>query len=63
MSSIFTAGGRYGDKKKTLVRLAEEIERLPEAIRSRLTLENDDRVLYARRTAAVVQQVESAPGL
>lgn len=37
-------GGAYQDKPKTLARLAGEIEKLPAAIRSRLTLENDDRV-------------------
>lgn len=37
-------GGAYGDKTSTLRRLAKRIARLPEAIRSRLTLENDDRV-------------------
>ncbi|UCF92079.1 MAG: UV DNA damage repair endonuclease UvsE [Desulfobacterales bacterium] len=38
------AGGAYGDKAATLRRLAQAIMGLPEAIRSRLTLENDDRV-------------------
>lgn len=38
------AGGGYGDKAKTLRRLRREIERLPEAVRCRLTLENDDRI-------------------
>ena len=37
------AGGVYGDKKKALSRLAGEIEKLPAAVRSRLTIENDDR--------------------
>jgi len=37
-------GGGYGDKSASLRRLRERIERLPEAVRSRLTLENDDRV-------------------
>lgn len=37
------AGGIYGDKKAALKRLAREIGRLPEAVHSRLTLENDDR--------------------
>jgi len=37
-------GGAYGDKHKSLHRLRKHIERLPEAVRSRLTLENDDRV-------------------
>ncbi len=36
------AGGVYGDKQAALERLAEQIEALPQAIRNRLTLENDD---------------------
>lgn len=37
-------GGAYGDKSASLNRLRKRIEQLPEAVRSRLTLENDDRV-------------------
>jgi UV DNA damage endonuclease len=37
-------GGAYGDKTSALKRLAGRIGELPEAIRARLTLENDDRV-------------------
>lgn len=37
-------GGGYGDKKSALARLSKKIEKLPDAVRSRLTLENDDRV-------------------
>lgn len=37
-------GGGYGDKSASLRRLRERIEQLPETVRSRLTLENDDRV-------------------
>ena len=35
-------GGVYGDKSSALSRLEKEISALPEPIRSRLTLENDD---------------------
>lgn len=35
-------GGVYGDKVSALVRLVEQVSALPEPIRSRLTLENDD---------------------
>lgn len=35
-------GGAYGDKPRALGQLTRAIERLPAAIRSRLTLENDD---------------------
>ena len=38
------AGGSYGNKTDTLARLATVIRTLPEAVRSRLTFENDDRV-------------------
>ncbi len=37
-------GGAYGDKRTSLRRLRKQIEQLPEAVRSRLTFENDDRV-------------------
>jgi UV DNA damage endonuclease len=37
-------GGAYGDKPSALRALRTTIERLPELVRSRLTLENDDRV-------------------
>ena len=36
------AGGAYGDKAAALQRLGSVIRRLPHAVRSRLTLENDD---------------------
>jgi UV DNA damage endonuclease len=35
-------GGVYGDKPQALARLAEQISALPDEIRGRLTLENDD---------------------
>jgi UV DNA damage endonuclease len=37
-------GGAYGDKASALRALRTNIERLPERVRSRLTLENDDKV-------------------
>lgn len=37
-------GGAYGDKGAALGALRRNIERLPEPVRSRLTLENDDRI-------------------
>jgi UV DNA damage endonuclease len=38
------AGGAYGNKKKALQRLVKRIRSLPQNVRSRLTLENDDRL-------------------
>jgi len=37
-------GGAYGDKRAALRRVVAAIEKLPAAIRSRLALENDDRI-------------------
>lgn len=37
-------GGAYGDKQSALARLSNTITRLPTSIRSKLALENDDRV-------------------
>jgi UV DNA damage endonuclease len=37
-------GGAYGDKKAALARVAAALGRLPQAVRSRLAFENDDRV-------------------
>ena len=39
----FHGGGAYGNKSESLKRLLSVIKKLPEAITSRLTLENDDR--------------------
>ena len=37
------AGGAYGDKQEALARLARSLKRLSRRVRSRLTVENDDR--------------------
>ena len=37
-------GGAYGNKPEALRRLVSQIKKLPDSVRSRLTLENDDRV-------------------
>lgn len=42
------AGGAYGDKQAALQRLGEALNLLPESVRSRLTVENDD-VSYTPR--------------
>jgi UV DNA damage endonuclease len=41
-------GGAYGDKCAALSRLSKVLQKLPDRIRSRLTLENDDRVYTPR---------------
>ena len=56
-------GGAYGDKPEALRRLAAVIRRLPDKIRDRLTLENDDRVYTPQRPAARVPGGGRSPGL
>ena len=50
------AGGAYGDKKKTLQRLSRCIRSLPQNIRRRLTLENDDRTYTPRDLLPVCEK-------
>jgi len=51
-------GGGYGDKHAALKRLAAVIETLPAAVRSRLTLENDDRTYTPRDLLPICRAVE-----
>ena len=53
------AGGAYGDKVRTLNRLRRKIEGLPEAVRSRLTLENDDRTYTPQDLLPVCMDMET----
>ncbi len=51
-------GGAYGDKPAALKRLATEIEKLPDAVRARLTLENDDRTYTPADLLPVCRDLE-----
>jgi UV DNA damage endonuclease len=51
------AGGVYGDKPSALSRLAAAIETLPDPVRKRLTLENDDRSYTPRDLFAVCRDL------
>lgn len=54
------AGGAYDDKAAALDRVARNLERLSPAARSRLTLENDDRI-YTVRDLAPLCRAEGVP--
>ncbi len=51
------AGGAYGSKNKTLQRLVKQIRNLPQNVRSRLTLENDDRLYTPRDLLPVCEKL------
>jgi len=49
-------GGLYGDKQAALARFVERYQCLPEAVRGRLILENDERAFHLGDTYAIYQQ-------
>jgi UV DNA damage endonuclease len=51
------AGGAYGNKDKALQRLVKRIRALPQNVRSRLTLENDDRLYTPRDLLPVCEEL------
>ena len=51
-------GGAYGDKSASLRRVRKCIEQLPEIVRSRLTLENDDRVYTPEDLLPVCREMD-----
>jgi UV DNA damage endonuclease len=52
-------GGVYGDKSSALSRLVDQVSILPESIRSRLTLENDDRSYTVEDLLPVCEQLRT----
>ena len=52
-------GGAYGDKPAALRALVQNIERLPAPVRSRLTLENDDKVFTPRDLLPVCEATQT----
>lgn len=49
-------GGAYGDKMTSLKRFEENLKTLPSHIKSRMTLENDDKTYNAEETLAVCEE-------
>jgi len=49
-------GGAYGNKTEALKRLVSQIKKLPDPVRTRLTLENDDRVYTPEDLLPVCEQ-------
>lgn len=52
-------GGAYGDKPAALRALVQNIERLPAPVRSRLTLENDDKIYTPRDLLPVCEATKT----
>ena len=49
-------GGAYGDKEKTLQRFHENFKQLPDTIKKRTTLENDDKTYNIKETLLTCEQ-------
>ena len=56
-------GGAYGDKQKALADFARNLDRLSSRVRSRLTVENDDKTYTPSRSPADLQGDRSPAGL
>jgi UV DNA damage endonuclease len=52
-------GGTYGDKEKAGARFIRHFEELDSGVRSRITLENDDKTFTALETLEVCEQVKA----
>jgi len=52
------AGGAYGNKNEALKRLVRQIRRLPQNVRNRLTLENDDRLYTPRDLLPICKKLK-----
>ncbi|MBS4164536.1 Uncharacterized protein PRO82_001866 [Candidatus Protochlamydia amoebophila] len=52
------AGGTYGNKAKALTNFAERFERLSKRVRTRLTIENDDRCFTPQDLLSLCQQLK-----
>lgn len=53
-------GGAYGDKESAIIRFHDNLRSLPEHVKARMTLENDDKTYTASETLSVCKK-ESIP--
>jgi UV DNA damage endonuclease len=49
-------GGAYGDKETSLIRFHKNLKKLPEAVKSKMTLENDDKTYNVEETLLVCEK-------
>lgn len=56
---VMHVGGVYKDKLSSLERFVDQFEQLPERIRLRLMLENDDKIYGASEVLALCKQIKS----
>jgi UV DNA damage endonuclease len=59
---ILHVGGGYGDKQKSMERFIEEYKKLPQNIKDRLTIENDDKT-YTAKDILYISKKTGAPVL
>lgn len=56
---VLHIGGKYGSKEKSINRFIENYSKLPESIKERLILENDDKSYTAREVLEICQNVNA----
>ncbi|HEY8464981.1 MAG TPA: UV DNA damage repair endonuclease UvsE [Bacillota bacterium] len=54
---VIHVGGRYHDRNQALARFKEQFSRLPQRIKDRLTLENDDRCFTAAEVLQLTKEI------
>ena len=55
---VLHVGGIYGDKKEALQRFEQNFRRLPEAVRNRLIIENDDRLYNIEEVLELARRLQ-----
>jgi len=55
---VLHVGGIYGDKKEALQRFEQNFRRLPEAVRNRLIIENDDRLYNIEEVLGLAHRLQ-----
>ncbi len=56
---VLHIGGKYGGKKESIVRFKENFIKLPEAIKERIIIENDDKTYTAKEVLEICKELQA----